>query len=189
MTGSSPQPPRPQPPRPPRVVKRRRSSRGAIPWALAIALFVVYVLIGLLLSVPAPPVWVWIPAAIGTVLLSLGLNRPVVPGKRRDGVRLLAYLGALLLVVALAVATNYIGSGESFDNARFFLAIFFLGLLMLLAVVLTAVATIVNAQTGSRLMQTMSYGRSLTMVLGTCLGGLLIGGLAGFLTLTATTGS
>lgn len=155
-----------------------------MPWVLLGALFVVYVLIGLLLSVPAPPIWIWVPAVVGTVLLSLGLNRPVVPGMRRDWVRLFAYAGALLLVVALAVATNYISNSENFDSVSFFLAIFVLGLLMLLAVVLTAVAAILNGQTGARLMQTMSYGRSLTTVVGTCLAGFLLGGLVGFLTLT-----
>lgn len=176
MTGSSP--------RPPRRVKRRRSSRPVLPLALIGALFVIYVLIGLLLSIPAPPIWVWVPAIVGTVLMSLGLNRPVAAiGQGRDPVGLFAYVGALFLVVALAIATNYIGGGQSFDNIRFFVGLLALALLTLLAIVLTAAAAVVNAQAGEQLRRTMDYNRSLTTVIGTCLAGTCMGGLAGFLTL------
>ncbi len=177
MTGSSP--------RPPRSVKRRRSNKPELPMALVGTLFVIYVLIGLLLSIPAPPIWVWVPAVVGTVLMSLGLNRPAIaPGQKSDWMMgLFTYLGALFLVVVLAISTNYIGGGQNFNNIRFFVGLVALALLTLLAVVLTAAAAIVNAQTGEHLRRTMDYNRSLTTVIGTCLAGTCIGGLAGFLTL------
>ncbi len=161
-----------------------------LPWMTVGALFVIYVLIGLLLSVPAPPFWIWIPAVVGTVLLILGLNRPMAVssvagksvGKSTDRVGLLTYVGALLLVVALAIAANYIGGGQSFDNIRFFVAIFGLAVLTLLSIALTAAAAIISAQTGASLMQTMNYKRSMTILMSACFGGIFIGGLAGFLT-------
>ena len=177
MTGSRP--------RLPRSVQRRRRNKPALPVALMGTLFVIYVLIGLLLSVPAPPIWIWVPAVVGTVLLSLGLNRPaVVPDRKSEWMLgLFTYVGALFLVMALAIAANYIGGGQSFDNIRFLVGLVALALLTLLAIVLTAAAAIVNAQTGEQLRQTMDYNRSLTTVIGTCLAGTCIGGLAGFLTL------
>ena len=191
MTGSSPKPSPNSTPRPPRSVQRRRTNRPTLPWMAVGASFMVYVLIGLLLSVPAPPFWIWIPAVVGTVLLILGLNRPTAArsvagqpvGKSTDRLGLLTYVGAFLLVVALAIAANYIGGGKGFDNIRFFVAIFGLAMLTLLAVALTAAAAIVSAQTGASLMQTMNYKRSLTILMSVCCCGIFVGGLAGFLTL------
>ena len=192
MTGSSPQPSPKLAPRPPRT-RRHRAHRPVFPKRTVGALFVVYVLIGLLLSVPAPPFWVWIPAVVGTVLLALGLNRPMatgsaggklagkLAGKLTDQAGLLSYGGALLLVVALAIAANYIGGGQSLDDVHFLMAVLGLAVLTLLSIALTAAATITSAQTGASLMQIMDYKRSMTLLMGACFCGIFIGGLAGFL--------
>lgn len=185
MTGSRPKPSKPVP-SPPHSAKRRRANRPTLPWVMVGALVVVYVLIGLLLSVPAPPLWIWVPAVVGTVLLVLGLNRPIAASSAADTSNwagLLPYGGALLLVIALAIAANYIGGGQGFDNVRFFVAILGLVLLTLLAIALTAAAAIVSAQTGARLRQTMDYRRSITFLMSACFVGIFIGGLTGFLTL------
>lgn len=180
MTG-----PRPNSPPP---LRRRRSAKPLMPWALIGMLFTIYLLIGLMLSVPAPPDWVWIPALLGAGLLTVGLNRPLVPGTAERQRGILAYVGGLLLVMALAVAANFIGSGQRFDDIRFSVLVVGLALLTLLAIALTAAATIVGARTGAQLMQLIDYRQSLSILAGTCFGGLCLGGVAGFLTLTLTGG-
>lgn len=185
MTGSRPTPSSNPASSPPHSVRRRRANRPTLPWMTGGTLFVVYVFIGLLLSVPAPPLWIWVPAVVGTVLLILGLNRPAtgsLGAGKSDWIGRLTYVGALLLVIALAIAANYIGGGQSFDNIRFFVAILGLALLTLLAIALTAAAAIVSAQTGARLMQTMDYRRSITILMSACFCGIFVGGLTGFLT-------
>lgn len=173
MTGPSPNPVR--------SVKRRRNSNSLMPWALISVLFALYVVIGLVLSVPAPPYWVWGPAILGTLLLVFGLNRPAQEVGRRkiDPIGLLTYLGGLLLAIALAVGTNYIG-GESLDGMSFLVALFGLAGFTLLAVVLTAAAGILSAQTGARLSALMAHSRSLGIVMSICIFGIALGGLLGF---------
>jgi hypothetical protein len=179
MTRSSPKPPVKEAPRPTSI--RRPMNTSLLPWATVGALFGIYVVIGLLLSLPAPPFWTWIPAVVGTGALVIGLNHPMAPGNSDDRVGLLAYVGAFLLVVALAIAANYIGNGQGFNDIRFFVALFGLAVLTLLAMALTAAAAIVSAQTGANLMQTMSYKSSLTVLMSTCFCGAFLGGLGGFL--------
>ncbi|MFK8184120.1 MAG: hypothetical protein AB8B99_12160 [Phormidesmis sp.] len=176
MSGSVPKPPK----KGPRPAKRRRKN-AAMPWLLIVALFIVYALSGLLLSAPIPPFWLWAPALIGSALLIIGIHRPMQPDNKRDYVGILAYLGALALVVTLAIAANYVGKGEAFDNARFFTAVFLLAFLTLLSIVLTATAAIFSAQTGAKLLTTMSYRSSLGVLLGTSFLGLFVGGLIGYL--------
>lgn len=184
MTGSSPTPPRPKLTR---QTKRRRAGQPMMPWNLIAALFGIYLGIGLLLSLPAPPYWVWIPAILGTLLLIFGLNRPAsASAKRFDPVGILTYIGGLLLVIALAVGANYIG-GESLDGVSFGVAVFGLIGFTLLAVLLTAAAALVSALTGERLMQSMDYGRRLSIIVSTCIFGLGLGALIGFSTLVLAT--
>jgi len=129
---------------------------------------------------PQPPFWVWIATVLAMPIMVLGLIRPVNLTGKSDKGGLFAYLGALVMVVALAVAANYIGSGEAVESVRFFAAIFILAALTLMVVLLTAAAAIVSAQLGARLMSQGSYARSLTITISTCLFGLCLGGLAGF---------
>ena len=91
-----------------------------MPWLSIGILFILYVLIGLMLSVPAPPYWVWIPAVLGSLMLVVGLTRPLVPTKPSGRSGLLTYLGGLMLVVPLAVAANYVGSEQSFEQYPLF---------------------------------------------------------------------
>lgn len=176
MTGSSPHSPRPP--------RRRRAAKPLMPWALIGILCGLYVLVGLLLSAPAPPYWIWSLAALGIPLLAIGLIRSRLVDGRAARWELLTYLGALLLVVALAIATNYTGSDQSFDDIRFSVALLGLVVLTLLAVMLTAAAVVISAQTSEKLMQIMDYRQSLTVLIGTCFVGMGLGGIAGFLTTT-----
>ncbi|MGC1306662.1 MAG: hypothetical protein WA885_05490 [Phormidesmis sp.] len=182
MTGSRPNPRFTSP-------KRRRAAKPTTPWRAIAALFVVYVLIGLILSVPMPPFWIWILAIVGSLLMILGLNPPGMPGKSSRLVGWLAYAGCFLLVIALAIATNYIGGGQTFDDLRFMVALVSLAALTLLAIVLAAAATIASAQASRGLMAVMTHRRSLTVVISTCLVGICLGGLAGLTTLLTTAGS
>lgn len=117
-------------------------------------------------------------------MLVVGLVRPVaIAGNPSKGGWVgygLTYVGALVMVIALAVAANYIGSEEAVESVRFFAAIFILAVLTLMVIVLTAAAAIVSAQVGSRLMSQGSYQRSLTITITTSFFGLCLGGLAGF---------
>ncbi len=181
MTGSSPQPA----PKQPRTVKRRRTNQSSLPVTAMAALFGVYLLIGLLLSFPMPPIWVWVPAVVGIILLTIGLNRPAGDASAKVG--LFAYIGALLLVIALAIAANYIGGQDSLDGVGFFQAIFGLAALTILAVALAAGAAITSAQAGASLMRTKDYSGSLTIVISTSLLATCLGGLIGFVIATALT--
>jgi len=181
MNGSNPKPPQfsPQPPKKRPPVRRRPVSMST-PWLLIGTLFIICVLMGLLLSIPQPPFWVWIATVLAMPIMVFGLIRPVNISGKRDRGGLFAYLGALVMVVALAVAANYIGSGEAVESVRFFSAIFILAALTLAVVLLTAAAAIVSAQLGARLMSQGGYSRSLTITMSTCLFGLCLGGLSGF---------
>ncbi len=158
-----------------------------MPWLAMVILFVVYVLMGLLMSLPGPPYWVWIAIALAIPLLVLGFNRPVVAGGRTDRGDLMAYVGGLTMAIALSVSANYIGSNSSFDDVRFFTAIAALAALTLLAVFLTAIAAILSAQAGTRLMITASYARSVGVVIITSFLGLCVGGVVGLAITTVTT--
>jgi len=182
MSGSVPKSPK----KAPRPAKRRRAYAPTLPWLTVVALFIVYALCGLLLSAPIPPPWTWGPALVGGALLTVGIHRPMQPGGKRDAVGLFAYIGALMLVVALAIAANYVGRGETFDNASFFNALFLIAFLTFLAVVLTAAASILSAQAGAKLLETSGYGSSLSVLLGTAFLGLFVGGLIGYLTVGIT---
>ncbi len=182
MTGSRPKPSTKTVSRPPvpkaASVRRYPTSMATVPGMTVAALFCLYIAIGLLLSMPAPPFWTWIPATVGTGLLTMGLNSSMAPGNRTDRVGLFTYVGAFLLVVALAIAANYIG-GKAFDGISFFVAVLGLAVLTLLSVGLTAAVAIITAQTGATLMQTMDYKRSMTVLTGTCFCGALLGGAIG----------
>lgn len=157
-----------------------------MPWPLIGLLFVIYLGMGLLLSLPSPPYWVWIPASLGSLFLIVGLNRPAsAAAKRFDPVGILTYLGGLLLVIALAVGANYIG-GESLDGVSFSVAVVGLVGFTLLAVLLTAAAAIIGALIGDRLMQSMDYGRRLSIIVSICIFGLGLGALIGFSTLVVS---
>jgi len=146
-----------------------------------ILLFVIYSLVGLLITLPTPPYWVWIGVIVAIPLLVLGLNRPVAtPGKPDQG-GLMAYLGGLLLAIALAVSANYIGSDSSFEDARFFAALIGLAALTLLAVLLTVAAATASATVGARFLSTLPYSRSVVSVIMISFLGLVAGGIAGLL--------
>ncbi|MEM6867523.1 MAG: hypothetical protein AAF528_04000 [Cyanobacteria bacterium P01_C01_bin.121] len=188
MNGSRPKSPRPKPSRgkPPKLPKPRRSKPSA-PWVSMVVLFMVYTVMGLVMSIPTPPYWVWIAIAFSIPLIVLGFNRPVMISGKKDRGGLMAYLGGLIMVIALAVSINYFGSENTFDDVRFFNAIAVLGALTLGAVLLTAIAAITSALAGTRLMPTTGYGRSISMVITTSFMGLCVGGVAGLAVTTLTT--
>lgn len=133
---------------------------------------------------PEPPPWVWLAVAIAIPLLAVGLTPTSSPesrnpGSKRQKTGLFSYLGGLLLVVALSVSTNYIGSDQNFDEVGFITAVVAVGLLTLLAVLLAGIAAFVMAGSGARLIVSGGYWRSVTVLIVTCLTGLCIGGLAG----------
>jgi hypothetical protein len=181
MTGPSLNSPR----TPARDAKRRRVNKPlmpSMPWALVGTLCLLYALIGLLLSAPMPPFWVWILALLGTPPLVLGLNRPSAP-QVSDRFELLAYVGAVLLVVALAIATSFTGSDQSANDTPLLVALLSFLLLTLLSVALTAAVALISALSGERLMQLMDYRPSISVLLGTCAVGLAMGALAGLATI------
>lgn len=193
MNGSRPNSPSPsssgrKPPKPPKSPKSRkpRRAKSSMPWAVMGVLFVVYGLMGLLMSVPMPPYWVWVAIALAIPLLVLGFNRPVLTNGKPDRGGLLAYVGALLMAITLAVSANYIGSENSFDDVPFLIAILGLAALTLLAVFLTAIAAILSAQAGNRIMASASYGRSVSMVMVISFMGLCLGGVVGLAITTLT---
>ncbi|EDX84009.1 hypothetical protein S7335_1706 [Synechococcus sp. PCC 7335] len=192
MNGSSPPPPRSsnsKSPRarssrakPSRATRRRRAGQSLTPWAQIILLCLLYITVGLVLLTPEPPPWVWLATAIAIPSLAMGLTPSFDFSKssgRKHRVGVLSYLGGLLLVVALSVAFNYIGSDQNLDEVSLRWALIGLGLLTSLSVVLTAVIATVMAQLGASLVVGAQYWRSVTIVLVTSLVGLCIGGLIG----------
>ncbi len=175
MAGSSPNPPR--------LARRRRAAKPLMPWVLIGILFLLYVLMGLLLSVPAPPYWIWVLVALAIPLVAVGLS-PLDLSADSARSRLLIYPGALLLVVALAIAANYIGGDQAFDNISFLVALLGLVVLTLLAIMLAAAAVIVSDQISDRLIRIMDYQQRLIVLIGTGFAGAGLGGLIGFLSKT-----
>ncbi len=161
--------------------RKDRRTQPVTPLVPVILLFVVYSLIGLLVTLPAPPYWVWAGVIAAIPLLALGLNRPVIQPRKRDRGELMAYLGGLLMAIALAVAANYIGSENSFEDARFFAALMGLVALTLSAVFLTAIAAIVSTITGAQLMSKLPYSRSIFTVITVSFLGVVVGGIGGLL--------
>lgn len=184
MNGSSPPPPPPRqpfakPPKPPKAVRRRRPFSSSTPWALLVVLCFLYAVMGLILSLPEPPAWVWLSVAIAIPLLAVGLTPTFDLSSNKHRTGLLSYLGGLLLAVGLSVAANYIGSEQNLDGLGFSAAVLGLGLLILLSVLLAGVSTFVMAQACARLVANGQYWRSATVVVVTCFTGLCIGALAG----------
>lgn len=175
-------------PVPPRRASRRRTTRPALPWSRISVLFILYLLIGLLLVAPQPPIWIWGLVVIAIPLLSIGLVRPMAPGRPEGRTGFLIYPGGFLLVIALSIALNYIGSDESFDNTGFFMAVLMMVALTLLAVGFSAAIAIVSALTGEELLQVMDYKPGLCVLLGTCFAGAVAGAIAGILALSVTSG-
>ncbi|MEL6552000.1 MAG: hypothetical protein AAFQ63_00865 [Cyanobacteria bacterium J06621_11] len=191
MNGSRPTPPaRPNVPPPPpprrRPPSKRRRSPSTTPWLSISLLFIIYALIGLLIAVPSAPYWVWIVTLLAIPLLVLGLNRPVMISGKSDWGGLMAYLGGLMMAIALAVAANYIGSESSFDDVRFFNALAGLAGLTLLGVILTAAAAIASAVNGASFMSKATYSRSVIMVMTISFLGLCVGGVSGLFITTLT---
>ena len=147
-----------------------------------------YLLVGLLIAAPQPPIWTWGFVILAIPLLSIGLIRPMAPGQPNGRAGLLIYPGGFLLAIALSIALNYIGTGESFDNTGFFAAILILIALTLLAVGLAAATAIVSALTSEQLLQVMDYKPGLSVLLGTCFSGTVAGAIAGILALSLTSG-
>ena len=176
-----------QNPKPSRRASRRRVVASPKPWPLVSALFIVYLLAGLLLSAPRPPFWTWIIIAIAVPLFTVGLTRPLAAAAEKRS--LSTYLGGFLLAIAFSIALNYVGTNQSFDDTRFFAALLMLGVLALLAVGLCIAAAILSTLAGERLLQTMNYKSSLSVLLGTAFGGICVGGLIGLLILTAQAGN
>ncbi|MGB7251465.1 MAG: hypothetical protein WBC73_21195 [Phormidesmis sp.] len=197
MTGLGPKPsphsPRNSPQNGPRPSINRRRAQPLMPWALISQLFGLYVLIGLLLSAPAPPIAIAGLAILGTLLLVIGLNQPIAletVGRKRRGLMgslsglmrdlktgLLAYVGGLMLVVALAIAANHIGSHEQdFGALPSFIGLM---VLSLLAIALTAAAALLGDRSGVKLRTLMAPRRSIITIFGTCLAGGGLGALFG----------
>ncbi|MEL6471798.1 MAG: hypothetical protein AAFQ74_18890 [Cyanobacteria bacterium J06623_4] len=160
--------------------------RQSNPWLMMVVLFVIHLLMGLLLSAPQPPYWVWIAALVAVPMMVFGFNRPIRVSGKFDPGGLMAYAGGLLMVVALAIAANYIGSEQSFESVRFFTAIFGLAALTLMVVFLTAGAAIVSAQVGAQLTSKNGYQKSMMIVLSLCFLGLCFGGLGGLAIISLT---
>lgn len=180
MTGPNP------PSKSPRRAKRRRVVAPSRPWPIISGLFLIYLLAGLLLSAPKPPFWTWIIIAIAIPLYTVGLTRPLATASEKRSFS--TYAGGFLLAIAFSIALNYVGTSQSFDDTRFFTALLMLAVLTLLAVGLCIAAAVLSALAGERLLQTMSYKSALSVLIGTCFGGICIGGLLGLFALTATTG-
>ena len=174
-------------PKPPRMAKRRPRAKAILPWPMMSLLFGLYLAAGLLLSMPSPPVWVWVLAVVAVPLIVLGLHRPLNESPRSKA-PLMVYPGALLLVVALAIAANFIGDQETLSEIGFFDAIIWLTALTFGVIALTAAAAVVGALTGNRLMQLTSYAQSRNILLTTSFLGLCIGGLIGSLIIFSRTG-
>ena len=142
-----------------------------------------------MIALPSSPYWVWIATIVAIPLLVLGVNRPSLPSGKTDRGGLMAYLGGLIMAIALAVAANYIGNESSVDDVAFFTAIAALAGLTILAVVLTVAAAVASAATGASLMTKAAYSRSVIMVMTVSFLGLCVGGVSGLFvtTLNATT--
>ncbi|MEO0459052.1 MAG: hypothetical protein AAF152_21065 [Cyanobacteria bacterium P01_A01_bin.114] len=153
-----------------------------MPWPAIGGSVLFYGLAGLLLGSVSPPYWVWPLAMGGTLMQALSLTGPqslsglTWPQIVRVG--LLARLGSVLLVVALAIAANFANT-DDFDSIKLgSTALTVIGA-SLIAILLTVLCTGVAMKTGDRLVTLFGRARSSLMLAGVCFLGLFLGGLIG----------
>ncbi|MEM9164340.1 MAG: hypothetical protein AAGC54_14890 [Cyanobacteria bacterium P01_F01_bin.4] len=172
--------PSPKSPSPRR--RRQYQSSSLMPWPAIATSVLFYALAGLLLGAVSPPFWVWPLAMGGTLMQALSLTGPqslaelTRPQIRRVGV--LARLGSLLLVVALAISANFANTND-FDSIKLGSTAWTVLGASLMAIILTALCTTVAMQTGDRLVALFGRSRSGLMLAGVCFLGLFLGGLIG----------
>lgn len=165
---------------PKRVGKAR--SRGMTPWSLLILALVLHAVVGLFLSVFAPPFWVWPLAFGGTLLQAVMLAGPRALSALKGVWILLSRFvtcgGTALSVVALAVAVGY-GGTANIDDINFTQTGLVLLLINLGVLVLTALCSLLIAQIGDRLLAVMGRTRCSLYILSFCFLGLFVGGALG----------
>lgn len=176
----------------PRRRQRRRSSRHplrtwlaapeGLPTGWLIGTGFLYAAAGVMLAAFPVPYWIWILALAGAIAQALALAGPRAlarfGGWHANLLALLAILGAGALVVSLAVALNYYGT-DNLDQLAVGDVAAEVVQMSLVALVTAALAAIIKAETGDRLLAV--FGRLQTSVILTAvsIAGLGSGALVG----------
>lgn len=157
---------------------------GHVPWLWIVGTTFVYAIAGLLLASFPAPYWIWNIALAGVLAQSLALAGPQALARSRwwraNLLALLAILGTGAIVIALAIALNYVGT-DQLDQVVPQEAAMEVLKMSLIAVIIAALGGILNAETGDRLLALFNRLQTSLILTAACILGLGIGGLIGLM--------
>jgi hypothetical protein len=181
--------------------RRRRSTSGSQPqspvggaptrlsnrrpfFGLWLVCGLLYVIAGMILTgLPALP-WLWLTAAVGSVVQGLALAGPQSLQRFRWATANLLVLSSIVggtaLAVALSVALNHLGT-DNIDELTIASALMEVVVYSLLAVGLAVLCSLATAALGDRLLRRYTSRFTSLALIGTGLLGLAIGGGVGLL--------
>ncbi|MDA0674599.1 MAG: hypothetical protein O3C67_12960 [Cyanobacteria bacterium] len=152
---------------------------GNLPWLWIVGTAFVYAIAGLMLASFPAPYWIWNLALAGVLAQAIALAGPRALSRFRwwsaNLLALLAIVGAGAMVVALAIALNYVGT-DQLDQLVPQQAAMEVLKMSLIAVVTAALAGIINAETGDRLLALFNRLQSSLILAAAGILGLAIGG-------------
>jgi hypothetical protein len=162
---------------------------GNVPWLWIVGTTFVYAIAGLMLASFPVPYWIWNVALAGVLAQSLALAGPQALARFRwwgaNLLALLAILGTGAIVIALAIALNYVGT-DQLDQVVPQEAAMEVLKMSLVAVVTAALGGILNAETGDRLLALFNRLQTSLILTAACILGLGIGGLIGLVAVAGT---
>jgi len=143
-----------------------------------------YAAAGTVMSAFPAPYWIWNLALGGAIAQSLALAGPKALRRARwwkaNLLVLLAIIGAGLLGIAVAIALGFAGT-DNLDDIEVQATAFAVILLGFLALLITASAAVMTAETGDRLIYSFSRLQTTLVLAATCIMGLGLGALIGLL--------
>lgn len=155
-----------------------------LPWLWLLGTAFLYAIAGLLMAAFPAPYWIWNLALGGIVLQALALAGPRALGRMRwwpsHCAAGAAILGTTAIVVALAIALNYVGT-DNVDAISPSEVAAEVVKMSLFALVTAALGAIISAETGDRLLMGFTRLQTSLVLAATCILGLGLGGLIGVL--------
>ena len=172
--------------RPPvwRRARLRNPASARVPWGWLAIVGLLYLSIGLLLMAFPVPLWIWYLAVGGVLLQAIALAGPKALSRfrwwRANALALVAIVGAALVAVALGISMGFVGT-ENLDEVEMQSTSFEVLRLSLLAILVPAIAAVIGAEAGDRLLSVTSRLKATVILSVACLVGMGLGAATGLL--------